>query len=76
MLKMQSAIRFPFCERLIFVPNSQLNYTLTLRAPEAPYWLAGIVYASVWATMFASHLQSQDCAGTQEFSERKHWTDS
>ena len=29
--------------------------------------LAGIVYGSVQASLFVSHLQSQDCAGTLEF---------
>ena len=57
----QSAVRFGFCRRLfIFELNSQSNYTPLFRAPEAPCWLAGIVYGLGQATMFDSHLQSLD----------------
>ena len=46
---------------LIFELNSQWSYDPTLRAAEITCWLAGFVYGSVQATMFVSHLQSQDC---------------
>ena len=48
--------------------NSQSNSTPPFCVPETQYWLAGIVNASVWATLFVFHLQSQDCVRTSEFS--------
>ena len=34
-------------------------------------WLAGIVFGSVWATMFVSHSQSQDCVAYEQ--QRSFW---
>ena len=51
---------------LIFELNSQSNYTPPLHAAEAMCRLAERVYDSVQATLFVSHLQSQDCTGTPE----------
>ena len=68
---MQSVIQF--CERLLtFKLNSQSNYIPPFYAPDAQCWLAGIVHGLVRATMFVSHLESQDCVWTQP----KHWMDS
>ena len=49
---------------LIFECNSQSNYTPPCRDPEPTCWLARIVSGTVWATLFVSHLQSQDSAQT------------
>ena len=63
---MQSTIWFQFCKRLQNL-NSQSNYTPPFPAPEAPCWLAGIVYGLVQAIMFVYHVQSQSCVQTSEF---------
>ena len=42
----------------------QLIYTTPFHAAEAPFWLAGIFYGLVRATVFASHLQGQACVQT------------
>ena len=55
-LKMESIIQF--CERLlVFDLNSQSNYTRTFCAPDAPCWLAGVVYVLVRGTMFGVHIE-------------------
>ena len=81
LLKVQSAMLAKDCSYLSSVVNQPTP------PPEAPCWLVGIVYGSVWATLFLFHLKSQDWLNTfkctcRPDSQRNmrsnalHWTKS